>query len=525
MPDVTYYNSSLTGEQIENVLTHPVLTSVQSLTNAQKEQARTNIGAYNKPSGGIPTTDLSLTVMGQLLPNGGSTGQVLKKHSNTSYDVEWANESGGGGAVASVNGQTGVVVLDAEDVGALPSSTTIPTKTSDLTNDSGFLTSAVTSFNGNTGAVTYSAPVASVDGKTGTVVVLPTGGTTGQVLKKSSNADYAVAWGDGGGGGGGGTSDYTDLSNKPQINGNTLSGNKTSSDLGLYPARPDGIAYADMASGVKASLDKADTALQTAPVVSVDGKTGAVNVLPSGGSAGQVLKKSSADNYAVEWAAESGGVPTPASADSGKVLTATSGGGFFWNAVPSELPSGGQSGQYLKKTGSAAYDTDWATVREVPSSTTSDNGKVLKVVSGSAEWANESELPSVTTSDNGKVLTVVSGAWAAETSSGGGASVKTYSSYTVPTGSWQSIGGTTGVYYYAFEISGVTTTMTYKTKVDLTLDYAALTYLIGEGVQAAYIENYLAATTGRYLRIVIVTSGSSAPSSSFSIGFSYYETV
>lgn len=32
----------------------------------------------------------------------------------------------GGGAVDSVNGQTGAVVLDAEDVGALPSSTTIP---------------------------------------------------------------------------------------------------------------------------------------------------------------------------------------------------------------------------------------------------------------------------------------------------------------------------------------------------------------------------------------------------------------
>ena len=45
-----------------------------------------------------------------------------------------------GGAVASVNGQTGAVVLDADDVGALPDSTTIPSKTSDLVNDSGFIT-------------------------------------------------------------------------------------------------------------------------------------------------------------------------------------------------------------------------------------------------------------------------------------------------------------------------------------------------------------------------------------------------
>lgn len=35
------------------------------------------------------------------------------------------------------------------------------------------------------------------------------------------------------GGGGGGTSDYPDLTNKPSINGVTLSGNKTTSDLGI----------------------------------------------------------------------------------------------------------------------------------------------------------------------------------------------------------------------------------------------------------------------------------------------------
>lgn len=60
--------------------------------------------------------------------------------------------------VQSVNGQTGAVNLDATDVGALPDTTVIPTKTSDLTNDSGFLTSApVTSVNGKTGAVSLSA--------------------------------------------------------------------------------------------------------------------------------------------------------------------------------------------------------------------------------------------------------------------------------------------------------------------------------------------------------------------------------
>ena len=53
---------------------------------------------------------------------------------------------------------------------------TVPTKTSDLTNDSGFLTSstAVTSFNGSTGAITYTAPVTSVNGSTGAITGLQT---------------------------------------------------------------------------------------------------------------------------------------------------------------------------------------------------------------------------------------------------------------------------------------------------------------------------------------------------------------
>lgn len=54
----------------------------------------------------------------------------------------WVNQiaSGGGGAVDSVNGKTGAVTLAASDVGALPDSTSIPTKTSDLNNDSGYIT-------------------------------------------------------------------------------------------------------------------------------------------------------------------------------------------------------------------------------------------------------------------------------------------------------------------------------------------------------------------------------------------------
>ena len=59
--------------------------------------------------------------------------------------------------VASVNGQTGTVVLTASDVGAMADTYTAP----------------VSSVNGQTGAVTITAPVTSVNGQTG-AVVLPT---------------------------------------------------------------------------------------------------------------------------------------------------------------------------------------------------------------------------------------------------------------------------------------------------------------------------------------------------------------
>lgn len=47
------------------------------------------------------------------------------------------------GAVTSVNGKTGAVQLSASDVGALPNTTKIPSKTSDLQNDSGFVGNTV----------------------------------------------------------------------------------------------------------------------------------------------------------------------------------------------------------------------------------------------------------------------------------------------------------------------------------------------------------------------------------------------
>jgi hypothetical protein len=120
-------------------------------------------------------------------------------------------------AVSSVNGVRGDVVIDVPDStsdltndSGFITSADVPTKVSDLTNDSGYVTAStapvrsvngktgavtidpgVTSFNGNTGAVTYTAPVTSVNGRTGAVstkCVIVDCGTISSLPKTITNA-------------------------------------------------------------------------------------------------------------------------------------------------------------------------------------------------------------------------------------------------------------------------------------------------------------------------------------------------
>lgn len=79
----------------------------------------------------------------RFLPDTGTKGQVLTR---TKDGAAWADPEAASGAVSSVNGKTGAVVLDAEDVGALPDSYTAP----------------VTSVNGQTGDVSLNLGVTSI---------------------------------------------------------------------------------------------------------------------------------------------------------------------------------------------------------------------------------------------------------------------------------------------------------------------------------------------------------------------------
>lgn len=81
--------------------------------------------------------------------------------------------------VTSVNGQTGAVVLDASDVGALASGTTY-----------------VSSFNGSSGAVTYSAPVDSVNGQTGAVVISEATTSVAGLMSATDKANLDAVYAD-----------------------------------------------------------------------------------------------------------------------------------------------------------------------------------------------------------------------------------------------------------------------------------------------------------------------------------------
>ena len=180
---------------------------------------------------------------------------------------------------------------------------------------------------------------------------IPSGGTTGQVLAKSSDSNYAVQWVNQQGGGGG-TTDYTDLDNKPQINGTTLTGNKTTANLGIHD-------------------------------------------IPSGGTTGQVLAKSSNSNYAVQWVNQQGGgggTTDYADLDNKPQINGTtlSGNKTTANLGIHDVPAGGTAGQVLAKASGTDHDVEWATPAD-PTSVIDDNAGPFttdKTFSSSKLWSD-----------------------------------------------------------------------------------------------------------------------------------------
>lgn len=179
---------------------------------------------------------------------------------------------------------------------------------------------------GSTGQVLMKASDEDYALKWGTVAGIPSGGTTGQVLRKSSNNNYAVEWGSVGTLPSGGTA------------GQVLK-KSSATDYAVTWGSPDGM-------------------------------------LPTGGTTGQVLKKSSASNYACAWGDVSGTLPSGGS--TGQVLKKSSGTDYAvtWGSPDGMLPTGGTDGQVLLKNGSSNYSAKWGTVSPTVAALTSGSYKL-----------------------------------------------------------------------------------------------------------------------------------------------------
>ena len=186
-----------------------ILDAIEIMVKQVVEDNATKI--YTGVCKTIGTNDCVLTINGKDntvkyyggVPVVGTVYQVFIPFGNMSAAfiiVPGSGGGSGGSGVNSVNGKTGDVVLNAADVGALPNTTTIPSKTSQLTNDSGYITVS-------------GAPVKSVDGETGAVVTNAIKSTQ-QSLSDAQKTQARINIG-------AGTSsfdgNYNSLSNKPPI--------------------------------------------------------------------------------------------------------------------------------------------------------------------------------------------------------------------------------------------------------------------------------------------------------------------
>lgn len=133
-----------------------------------------NTGTYSKPSGGIPATDLASAVQTSL----GKADTALQSYTETDPTVpSWAKASS-------------KPTYTASEVGALPDTTTIPSKTSDLTNDSGFITGYTETdpvYSASAAAGITSSDITNWNGKTSNV-----GTITGITMNGSSKGTSGV---------------------------------------------------------------------------------------------------------------------------------------------------------------------------------------------------------------------------------------------------------------------------------------------------------------------------------------------
>ena len=144
-----------------------ILSQIRQLTKQIAKFTGLTASAHSVPYGSDPTVDVT-----------GGTG-------NDPYNLDFGIPESASSAVNTVNGQSGDVVLTASDIGL---GNVDNVQQYSATNPPPY---PVTSVNGQTGAVTVTAPVTSVNGMTGDVIVSG-GGGQGDVLSVNGQNGVVV---------------------------------------------------------------------------------------------------------------------------------------------------------------------------------------------------------------------------------------------------------------------------------------------------------------------------------------------
>lgn len=145
-----------------------------------------------------------------------------------------------------------------------------------------------------------------------------------------------------------GTSNYSDLSNKPQINGVTLDGNKTSSDLGIEQGVTEEVLTQALAAE-SAAREKQDELLQG----EIEGKIAAANIKAGNG----INVSQEGNNVTINSTVQ----PKTYTAGTNIEITEDN---VINNTIPynSTVPAGGTEGQILMKNSNADYDFSWTSL-------------------------------------------------------------------------------------------------------------------------------------------------------------------
>ena len=343
-----------------------------------------------------------------------------------------------GGNVDSVNGKTGVVVLSAADVGALPNTTVIPDKTSQLTNDSGFITDAAligyakttdiptktSQLENDSHYITVNeAPVQSVNTKTGAVVLTQDDVGNGTTYVRTHN-------------------DFTDAL-KTQINTNKdniamaesdIDGLQT--DVGTLKTSVNNVQTAlaskqDTVVGGASTITEDNLTASRALVSNSSGKVAVSNVtstelgyLDGVTSNVQTQLNNKLENIPIATSTTLGGVKPVA-----KTSNMTQSVGVDANGALYTAPGGGGTGSgdmlksvydpQNKSTDIFKYANDAANARQakilVDGILEGDGaGNISAAETVQTELLDVEVLPTVTTADNGKILKVTNGAWVAQ---------------------------------------------------------------------------------------------------------------